>query len=150
MADAGSGKERPIEDGLLGLRNLTILEQICRSISYTHGITIDLNRLPMNDEKTFRLLAAGDTSGIFQLESEGMRGALREIKPTHFLDIVAVNALYRPGPMDFIPIYARRKHGLEPVEMPHPILEPILRETYGVIVYQEQIMRIAHLLRALQ
>lgn len=129
----------------LGLRNLTILEQICRSISYTHGITIDLNRLPMNDEKTFRLLAAGDTSGIFQLESEGMRGALREIKPTHFLDIVAVNALYRPGPMDFIPIYARRKHGLEPVEMPHPILEPILRETYGVIVYQEQIMRIAHL-----
>ncbi len=129
----------------LGLRNLTILEQICRSIHYTHGIAIDLKRIPMEDEKTFRLLAAGDTSGIFQLESEGMRGALREIRPTHFLDIVAVNALYRPGPMDFIPVYARRKHGLEPVEMPHPILESILRETYGVIVYQEQIMRIAHL-----
>ena len=129
----------------LGLRNLTILEQICRSIHYTHGIAIDLKRIPMEDEKTFRLLAAGDTSGIFQLESEGMRGALREIRPTHFLDIVAVNALYRPGPMDFIPVYARRKHGVEPVEMPHPILEPILRETYGVIVYQEQIMRIAHL-----
>lgn len=129
----------------LGLRNLTILEQICRSISYTHGVAIDLNHLPMDDEKTFRLLAVGDTSGIFQLESEGMRGALRDIKPTHFLDIVAVNALYRPGPMDFIPVYARRKHGHEPVEMPHPILEPILRETYGVIVYQEQIMRIAHL-----
>lgn len=129
----------------LGLRNLTILEQICRSISYTHGNAIDLNSLPMDDEKTFRLLAAGDTSGIFQLESDGMRRALREIKPTRFLDIVAVNALYRPGPMDFIPVYARRKHGQEPVEMPHPVLEPILRETYGVIVYQEQIMRIAHL-----
>ncbi|KGR83238.1 DNA polymerase III subunit alpha [Lysinibacillus odysseyi] len=129
----------------LGLRNLTILEQICRSISYTHNMAIDLNRLPMDDEKTFRLLAVGDTSGIFQLESEGMRGALREIKPTHFLDIVAVNALYRPGPMDFIPVYARRKHGIEQVKMPHPVLEPILSETYGVIVYQEQIMRIAHL-----
>lgn len=128
----------------LGLRNLTILEQICRSVQYTHGVAIDLNHIPMEDEKTFRLLAAGDTSGIFQLESEGMRGALREIRPTHFLDIVAVNALYRPGPMDFIPVYARRKHGVESVEVLHPVLEPILRETYGVIVYQEQIMRIAH------
>ncbi|MFF5994327.1 DNA polymerase III subunit alpha [Lysinibacillus sp. KU-BSD001] len=128
----------------LGLRNLTILEQIYRSIQFTHQITLDLNRLPMNDAKTFQLLATGDTAGIFQLESEGMRNALREIQPTHFLDIVAVNALYRPGPMEFISVYARRKHGMERVEMPHPVLEPILRETYGVIVYQEQIMRIAN------
>ncbi|WP_431027512.1 DNA polymerase III subunit alpha [Lysinibacillus sp. LZ02] len=129
----------------LGLRNLTILEQICRSIQFTHQITLDLNRLPMNDAKTFQLLATGDTAGIFQLESEGMRNALREIQPTHFLDIVAVNALYRPGPMEFISVYARRKHRMERVEMPHPVLEPILRETYGVIVYQEQIMRIANM-----
>ena len=129
----------------LGLRNLNILEQICRSIQYTHDTVIDLQRIPMNDSKTFQLLAQGDTSGIFQLESEGMRNALREICPTHFLDIVAVNALYRPGPMEFISVYARRKHGMEPVEMPHPVLEPILRETYGVIVYQEQIMRIANI-----
>ena len=128
----------------LGLRNLNVLEQICRSIQYTHGTVINLNRIPLNDAKTFQLLAQGDTSGIFQLESEGMRSALREIRPTHFLDIVAVNALYRPGPMEFIPVYARRKHGMEPVEMQHPVLEPILQETYGIIVYQEQIMRIAN------
>ena len=85
-------------------------------------------------------------SGIFQLESDGMRQALRDIRPTHFLDIVAVNALFRPGPMEFIAVYARRKHGQEPVIMPHPALEQILRETYGVIVYQEQIMRIANVM----
>lgn len=128
----------------LGLRNLTILEQIRRSIQFTHGIELDLLHIPMNDLKTFELLQQGDTAGIFQLESDGMRQALREIYPTHFLDIVAVNALYRPGPMDFIPVYARRKHGQEPIVMPHPVLESILSETYGVIVYQEQIMRIAN------
>lgn len=127
----------------LGLRNLTILEQIRRSIRFTHEIELDLLHIELNDQKTFQLLQHGDTAGIFQLESDGMRQALREIRPTHFLDIVAVNALYRPGPMDFIPVYARRKHGLEPVVMPHPVLEPILSETYGVIVYQEQIMKIA-------
>ena len=128
----------------LGLRNLTILEQICRSIQYTHGVKMDLQSLPLDDEKTFQLLASGDTAGVFQLESDGMRQALREIHPTQFLDIVAVNALYRPGPMDFIPVYARRKHGKERVDIPHPSLVPILQETYGVIVYQEQIIRIAN------
>ncbi|CAM5581899.1 DNA-directed DNA polymerase OS=Lysinibacillus sphaericus OX=1421 GN=LS41612_06390 PE=4 SV=1 [Lysinibacillus sphaericus] len=97
----------------------------------------------MHDELTFQLLQKGDTVGIFQLQSEGMKQALRDIHPTHFLDIVAVNALYRPGPMEFIPVYARRKAGKEQVTMPHPLLEPILRETFGVIVYQEQIMHIA-------
>ena len=128
----------------LGLRNLTILENIRQSIFYTEKKWIDFQQIPFNDENTFQLLRQGDTTGIFQLESDGMKNALREIRPTNFLDIVAVNALYRPGPMEFIPVYARRKSNKEPVVMPHPVLEPILKETYGVIVYQEQIMQIAH------
>ncbi|RUL56425.1 DNA polymerase III subunit alpha [Lysinibacillus antri] len=128
----------------LGLRNLTILENIKQSVSYTTKKEIDFNQIPLNDEKTFQLLREGDTTGIFQLESDGMKNALKEIAPTHFLDIVAVNALYRPGPMEFISVYAKRKANVEPVVMPHPVLEPILKETYGVIVYQEQIMQIAH------
>ena len=130
----------------LGLRNLTILDLICKSIQGTHQKQLDLNQIPLNDSKTFELLRNGDTTGIFQLESDGMRQALREIKPTHFSDIVAVNALYRPGPMDFIPVYAKRKHRKEPTIMPHEHLAPILNETYGIIVYQEQIMRIANVL----
>ncbi|MER2191065.1 MAG: DNA polymerase III subunit alpha [Solibacillus sp.] len=128
----------------LGLRNLTILEQIRKSIYYTHQMDIDFKHIPLEDAATFQLLQRGDTAGIFQLESDGMRQALRDIRPTHFLDIVAVNALYRPGPMEFIPMYARRKHGAEIVTYSHPVLEPILRETYGIIIYQEQIMRIAN------
>lgn len=130
----------------LGLRNLTILDQIRKSILFTHQIELDFNQIPLNDAKTFELLQRGDTVGIFQLESDGMKGALRDIKPTHFLDIVAVNALYRPGPMQFIPVYAKRKHHLEPISMPHPDLTSILQETYGVIIYQEQIMRIANVM----
>ncbi len=128
----------------LGLRNLTIIEQIRKSIHFIHKIKIDLNQIPLNDQKTYELLKIGDTAGVFQLESEGMQNALREIQPTQFLDIVAVNALYRPGPMEFIPTYARRKAMKEQVVMPHPVLEPILKETYGIIVYQEQIMQIAN------
>ncbi|NOG28660.1 DNA polymerase III subunit alpha [Lysinibacillus fusiformis] len=130
----------------LGLRNLTILEQMRWSIYKAGGPWIDFERIPMHDEKTFQLLQKGDTSGIFQLESEGMKQALRDIHPTHFLDIAAVNALYRPGPMEFIPVYAKRKAGKEMVVMPHPVLEPILQETFGVIVYQEQIIKIASVL----
>ena len=130
----------------LGLRNLTIIEQVRKSILGTHEMAIDLTRIPFDDAKTFQLLQRGDTTGIFQLESDGMRKALREIQPTHFSDIVAVNALYRPGPMDFIPVYGRRKRGEEPVHMPHPALAPILQETYGVLIYQEQIMRIANVM----
>ncbi|MGN7478095.1 DNA polymerase III subunit alpha [Solibacillus silvestris] len=130
----------------LGLRNLTILEQIRKSIQFTHDIHLDFNQIPFDDWKTFELLQYGDTSGIFQLESDGMKNALREIQPTRFLDIVAVNALYRPGPMEFIPLYARRKQLTEQVILPHPDLAPILEETYGVIIYQEQIMRIANVM----
>lgn len=127
----------------LGLRNLTILERIRSMIYYDQNRFLQFDKIPLHDNETFKLLQNGDTTGIFQLESDGMKQALREIQPTIFQDIVAVNALYRPGPMEFIPIYSRRKHGQERVEMPHPILEPILGETYGVIVYQEQIMLIA-------
>ncbi|RPJ95822.1 DNA polymerase III subunit alpha [Rummeliibacillus sp. TYF005] len=127
----------------LGLRNLTILERIRSMIYYDQQRYLRFDKISMFDQKTFELLQNGDTTGVFQLESDGMRQALREIQPTSFQDIVAVNALYRPGPMDFIPVYSRRKHGYEQVNMPHPVLEPILRETYGVIVYQEQIMLIA-------
>ncbi|WP_155592767.1 DNA polymerase III subunit alpha [Lysinibacillus cavernae] len=130
----------------LGLRNLTILEQIRWSIYKARGPWIEFGLIPMHDEMTFQLLQSGDTLGIFQLESDGMKQALRDIHPTNFLDIVAVNALYRPGPMDFIPVYAKRKAGKEMVVMPHPVLEPILQETYGVIVYQEQIIKIASVL----
>ena len=127
----------------LGLRNLTILEQIGRLVRMDTRKHIDFKKIPLTDPATFTLLAKGDTSGIFQLESEGMRRALEQIRPTAFDDIVAVNALFRPGPMEFIPLYARRKHKQEKVVYTHPILEPILKETYGVIVYQEQIMQIA-------
>lgn len=127
----------------LGLRNLTILEQIQRLLFRDTKKRIDYRTLPLTDEKTYAMLAKGDTTGVFQLESDGMRRALQQIQPTAFGDIVAVNALFRPGPMEFIPLYARRKHKQERVTYVHPILEPILSETYGVIVYQEQIMHIA-------
>lgn len=127
----------------LGLRNLTILDTIVKMIKRYGRKNLNMDEMPLHDEKTFALLAKGDTSGVFQLESEGMRSVLQRLKPNHFEDIVAVNALYRPGPMDNIPTYIRRKNGLEPVVYPHPDLEPILKKTYGVIVYQEQIMQIA-------
>ncbi|VEF47332.1 DNA polymerase III subunit alpha [Bacillus freudenreichii] len=130
----------------LGLRNLTLLEQVLKSIKIHTGKTITLEEIPFADEKTFKLLQKGDTTGIFQLESEGMRKVLRELQPTEFEDIVAVNALFRPGPMENIPTYIKRKHGKEKVQYPHPDLKPILDFTYGVIVYQEQIMQIAAVL----
>src|SRR5690606_38056876 len=100
--------------------------------------------IPLNDSKVFQMLQQGKTTGIFQLESQGMRKVLMDLKPIVFEDIVAVNALYRPGPMDFIPTYIKRKHGKEPITYPHPNLQKILESTYGVSVYQEQIMQIAH------
>lgn len=127
----------------LGLRNLSTLDHIRSLIYFNEKRMLDFEKIPLEDQRTFELLQRGDTTGIFQLESSGMRQALQEIKPTTFLDIVAINALYRPGPMDFIPVYSRRKHGQEQVVLPHPALANILNETFGVIVYQEQIMRIA-------
>lgn len=127
----------------LGLANLRIIDNILSSLEKTYHIKPTLDTIPMDDLNTFNLLQNGLTEGIFQLESAGMRDALNQIKPTKFEDIIAINALYRPGPMEFIPTYAKRKHGIEQVSYLHPLLEPILKETYGIIIYQEQIMRIA-------
>jgi DNA polymerase-3 subunit alpha len=127
----------------LGLRNLSLIETILSSISRDTGRKLDIRQVPLQDANTFDLLARGETTGIFQLESEGMRKVLTRLKPSRFEDIVAVNALYRPGPMENIPLYIDRKHGRAPVDYPHADLESILANTYGVIVYQEQIMQIA-------
>ncbi len=127
----------------LGLRNLTIIEKAIKLIGETTGKRIILDDIPENDPATYQLLANGDTKGVFQLESAGINKVLRELKPSNFEDIVAVVALYRPGPMDFIPDFIAAKHGRKKIEYPHESLEPILRDTYGIIVYQEQIMQIA-------
>lgn len=128
----------------LGLRNLSLIERVTKGAAYTLKKDEILMDIPEQDEKTFTMLRKGETSGVFQLESAGMQNVLRELQPSSFEDIVAVNALYRPGPMDYIPVYIRRKFKLEPVTYPHPDLEPILKSTYGVLIYQEQIMQIAH------
>ena len=130
----------------LGLRNLSMIERMTESIRKATGKKIAIREIPFDDEKTLQVLRAGDTTGIFQLESDGMRRVLRELGPTNFEDIVAVNALYRPGPMEQIPEYIERKHGKKEISYLHPDLQQILQVTYGVIVYQEQIMQIASLM----
>jgi DNA polymerase III subunit alpha len=126
----------------LGLRNLTLLERVVSIIEEYSGEVIDVRNLPIDDHKTYQLLAESDTTGVFQLESAGMRQVLRSLKPTEFEDIVAVNALYRPGPMEFINVYVEGKHKRRSISSPHPDLNEIIERTYGVIVYQEQIMQI--------
>ncbi len=111
-----------------------------------YGKVIDFHTISDADPATYAMLSRGDTTGIFQLESAGVRRVLKDMKPTEFEDIVSVLALYRPGPMEFIPKYIQGKHGMVTVEYPHPSLEPILSDTYGIIVYQEQIMQIASLM----
>jgi DNA polymerase III subunit alpha len=126
----------------LGLANLTILGKAREIIKEKHGIDIDLYGLPMDDKKTFDLLAAGETAGVFQLEGSGMRRYIKDLKPSVFSDIAAMVALYRPGPMEHIPRFIDAKHGKTPITYPHPVLENILKETYGVIVYQEHVLLI--------
>lgn len=128
---------------LLGLRTLTIVENALDLIKKNHGVEIDLDTIPENDPKTFELFSKGQTVGVFQFESSGMTESLRKLKPTSISDLVAMNALYRPGPMEMIDDFIRRKHGQQKITYLHPNLEPILKETYGVIVYQEQVMKIA-------
>ncbi len=127
----------------LGLSTLTIMRKACELIASRHGIQYDLNTIPINDKKAFELLARGSVTGIFQVESAGMRRVLTTMKPARFEHIVATISLYRPGPMEYIDDYIDRMHGRKPVEYHHTALEPILAETYGIIVYQEQIMQIA-------
>ena len=129
----------------LGLSTLTLLHDAVAHIRETTGETVDLERLPMDDEKTFRLFCEGQTLGIFQFESSGMRDTLRKARPQRFDDLIALNALYRPGPLQggVVDRFIKRRHGREAIEYDSPALEPILRDTYGVIAYQEQVMRVA-------
>jgi len=128
----------------LGLKNLTIIEDTLARIYVLHNkLNIDMDKIPEDDPKTFELLQQAITTSVFQLESDGMKRYLKELHPTTFDDITAMVALYRPGPMQFIPDYIERKHGQQTISYLHPKLEPILRETYGVCIYQEQLMKIA-------
>lgn len=130
----------------LGLTTLTILNDALAHIRRNHQVEIDLDRIPLDDQKVFELFWRGDTVGIFQFESQGMTEYMKQLRPTSVDDLIAMNALYRPGPMDFIPNYIARKHGREAIDCYHPDLEPILKATYGVIVYQEQVMQVAQVL----
>ncbi|MEK9170828.1 MAG: DNA polymerase III subunit alpha, partial [Patescibacteria group bacterium] len=129
---------------ILGLRNLTTIEKTLELIEKNYGRKIDIYTIPLDDEKAFDILRKADTVGVFQLESPGMRRYLKELKPTELEDIIVMVALFRPGPMDLIPSYILRKHGKEKVSYPHPKLEPILKKTYGIVIYQEQLMQIAN------
>jgi DNA polymerase-3 subunit alpha len=129
----------------LGLKTLSVLRKAVDLLE-KRGIAIDLGALPLDDAQVYHLMQAGNTVGVFQLESEGMRRTLKAVKPTNFGDIIALVSLYRPGPMDNIPLFGQRKAGLVPIEYPHPKLEGILAETYGIFVYQEQVMQAAQVL----
>ena len=129
----------------LGLKTLSVLDRAAKLLK-NRGVSVDWLDLPLDDPAVYALLSRADTVGVFQFESEGMRRALGQVRPDCFGDIIALGALYRPGPMDNIPSFANRKHKREAVELLHPLMEPILRETYGIIVYQEQVMQIARTL----
>ena len=133
----------------LGLRNLDVIEETLQSIRETKGEEVDITEIPLDDEKTLKLFARGDTFGVFQFESSGMQRMLQEVQPDRFDDLVALNALYRPGPMDYIPNFKKGKHDPESVEYLDPRLKPILEPTYGVAAYQEQLMEISKLLGGL-
>ncbi len=135
-----------IKMDFLGLITLTIIKECLKNIKKAQGIDIDIDHIPIDDAETYKLFQEGRTIGVFQFESPGMRKYMRELKPTVIGDIIAMNALYRPGPMDYIPQFIRRKQGLEPVTYDIPIMEKYLKDTYGVTVYQEQVMLLSRLL----
>lgn len=130
----------------LGLKTLTIIKDALAMIKKNYGIEIDIDNISLEDEKTFALYQRGETIGTFQFESPGMRKYLQQLKPSNIEDLIAMNALYRPGPMEFIPNFIKRKHGQEEVNYPHELLEPILSNTYGIMIYQEQIMQAAQIM----
>ena len=135
-----------IKMDFLGLKTLSELKEACENIKRTRGIEVDLDNIPIDDPKTFELYQQGRTVGTFQFESAGMQKYLRELKPTVFEDLIAMNALYRPGPMGYIPQFIRRKHGDEPITYDIPVMEKYLKDTYGITVYQEQVMLLSRLL----
>jgi len=124
----------------LGLKTLSIIRDALDNIKKRHGHEIDIENLPLDDKKTFELFGRGDTTGVFQFESVGMKRYLKELQPNRFEDLIAMNALYRPGPMEYIPLYIKRKNGTEKIEYPLPEMEKYLADTYGITVYQEQVM----------
>ena len=134
-----------IKFDFLGLTTLTVIDQAVNLIK-KYKKDFKLQDIPLDDSKTFEMLSSGRTTGVFQLESNGMKDVLKRLKPDRFEDIIAVVALFRPGPMDNIPSFCNRKNGIEKIEYLHPLLEPVLKETYGIIVYQEQVMQIAQIL----
>ena len=135
-----------IKMDFLGLITLTIIKECLKNIKKARGIDVDIDHIPIDDAETYKLFQEGRTVAVFQFESPGMRKYMRELKPTVIGDIIAMNALYRPGPMDYIPQFIRRKQGLEPVTYDIPIMEKYLKDTYGVTVYQEQVMLLSRLL----
>jgi len=130
----------------LGLKTLSIIKDAIENIYHRHKILIDIDKIPLDDKLTFELYQRGDTVGTFQFESEGMRTYLKDLKPNNIEDLIAMNALYRPGPMDYIPLFINRKQGRIKTEYPHPMLEEILKPTYGIMIYQEQIMQTAQIM----
>lgn len=135
-----------IKMDFLGLKTLSIIKETLANIKASKGIDVDIENIPLDDPATFQLYCDGRTTSTFQFESAGMRTYLRQLQPSKFEDLIAMNALYRPGPMDYIPSFIARKHGLEPIEYDIPIMEKYLKETYGVTVYQEQVMLLSRLL----
>ncbi len=135
-----------IKMDFLGLKTLTIIKECLKNIKKAHDIDIDIDHISIEDAETYKLFQEGRTVGVFQFESAGMRKYMKELKPTVMGDLIAMNALYRPGPMDYIPQFIRRKHGLEPVTYDIPVMEKYLKDTYGVTVYQEQVMLLSRLL----
>jgi DNA polymerase-3 subunit alpha len=130
----------------LGLKTLSIIKDALVNIKRSKGVNVDIDNLPLDDKETYELYSRGDTTGLFQFESDGMKKYLQELKPTRFEDLIAMNALYRPGPMQYIPKFIRRKHGLEKILYDVPVMEEILKETYGITVYQEQVMLLSRLM----
>src|SRR5690606_15739743 len=125
------------------LRTLTVIDSACKLVKELTGQTIDLAKLPLDDPEVYRMLSAGQAQGVFQMESRLFHRLLLQVRPTCFKDLIALVSLGRPGPVNMVPDFAARKHGEQPVEYLHPKLEAILEETYGIMVYQEQVMRIA-------
>lgn len=135
-----------IKMDFLGLKTLSIIKEALSNIKKTRGFDLDIENIPLDDPATFKLYCEGRTTSTFQFESVGMQSSLRDLKPSKFEDLIAMNALYRPGPMDYIPSFVRRKHGQEPITYDIPIMEKYLQETYGITVYQEQVMLLSRLL----
>ena len=124
----------------LGLKTLTLIKDTIKIIKAMSGKSIDIDQIPLDDIKTYELFQRGETVGIFQYESPGMQKHLKSLRPTAFSDLIAMNALYRPGPIEYIPSFIKRKHGNEKIEYDLPVMEDFLKETYGITVYQEQVM----------